>query len=80
MTLGGFGWLRGELQAETPAVVSMVTVLFSTLSPLPHFCCDPPPLREREHAKGYVDMLEDHFKRICLSQVRKCEGGRQCFQ
>lgn len=26
--------------------------------------------REREHAKGYVDMLEDHFTRICLSQVR----------
>lgn len=25
--------------------------------------------REREHAKGYVDMLEDHFSRTCLSQV-----------
>eukprot|EP00752_Nemacystus_decipiens_P009707 g8669.t1 len=25
--------------------------------------------REREHAKGYVDMLEDHFTRICLSQM-----------
>ncbi|CAM9358180.1 unnamed protein product [Ectocarpus fasciculatus] len=24
--------------------------------------------REREHAKGYVDMLEDHFTRTCLSQ------------
>eukprot|EP00752_Nemacystus_decipiens_P009708 g8669.t2 len=24
---------------------------------------------EREHAKGYVDMLEDHFTRICLSQM-----------
>ncbi|CAM9278851.1 unnamed protein product [Ectocarpus sp. 12 AP-2014] len=25
--------------------------------------------REREHAKGYVDMLEDHFTRTCLSQM-----------
>eukprot|EP00903_Cladosiphon_okamuranus_P014563 g13507.t1 len=25
--------------------------------------------REKEHAKGYVDMLEDHFTRICLSQM-----------
>ncbi|CAN0105607.1 unnamed protein product, partial [Ascophyllum nodosum] len=25
--------------------------------------------REREHAKAYVDMLEDHFTRTCLAQM-----------
>lgn len=34
--------------------------------------------REREHAKGYVDMLEDHFTRICLSQVKSSETFQAC--
>ena len=35
------------------------------------------PHREKEHAEGYVDMLENHFTTICLSQVCAQDRGRE---